>query len=366
MDSDTWYPGITVKASDGTNDYLISDTIDGTYSETYTYSTNGNNDITLYFKTNDDYGYITDGKTDTVKIDKTAPDFDAVGNGIKITPADKIWNMISPSLLFSKFQTQNVNIMANDTESGIDSCYYYVDYAPEKILSSGELDGKTFKKGSIFKVDQTGKCVIYAYAVDKVGNKSDYISSEGIIIDNDAPVITATVPDEGKEDVKANLHLTSSETGTTEYLITTTQNEAMDYDTLHGNAEHKTESIVDAQVTKGADIALTGLTGNTIYYVYAVVKDEAGNVSNVASCSFKTKQTDTVMNSTPSKISDDNQGVDTTKNQSSTTTKDGKPVKTGDNNNIWLYVWSMVIGGVVIVVGYGMMIVKKKKAEIEK
>lgn len=54
-------------------------------------------------------------------------------------------------------------------------------------------------------LDQDATYVIYAYAVDKAGNKSGYICTEGVVRDNTIPSYTINTPE------KANRTLSDTE-----------------------------------------------------------------------------------------------------------------------------------------------------------
>ena len=108
-----------------------------------------------------------------------------------------------------------VKIRANDAKagietSGVDKYYYDIDKITDP---SGEINAKTVEdldalrnggkfteaeaKGDgivSFTVSDSANFVVYAYAVDKAGNQSNYISSDGVIFDKDAPVVNVKEP----------------------------------------------------------------------------------------------------------------------------------------------------------------------------
>lgn len=98
---------------------------------------------------------------------------------------NKLLNKITFGLFFNKAQT--VTITATDDGSGVDKVYYY--------LSATEIDAdalssvKWTEYTGAFNLNPNDKYIIYAKAVDK-DNNTEYISSDGIVIDTIAPVIS--------------------------------------------------------------------------------------------------------------------------------------------------------------------------------
>lgn len=101
--------------------------------------------------------------------------------------------------------------------SGISRYYYYVEKVSDTALASvktkDELDalaaGGKFSEvaagtGTILpssdgatisgSLSSEGNYVVYAYAVDGAGNQSDYICTDGIVVDAQAPVVKIADP----------------------------------------------------------------------------------------------------------------------------------------------------------------------------
>lgn len=148
----------------------------------------------------------TTGKTYTVRIENIEADQTITVSGIvdedlptgQIKIGDEICNgfveagdinydnIINGSL--------HVEIDAEDETSGIKSREYYVyipadDKAGLSLDEVKALDPAAWTEGEAFDIDSDTKCVIYVKITDKSGNVT-YISSNGIIVDNEAPVIS--------------------------------------------------------------------------------------------------------------------------------------------------------------------------------
>ena len=130
-----WYTKDVVITAAG---YTVSETVGGTYKDSYTVTGDGEySSKTLYFKQNDT-GYITEGiAISAVSIDATAPSFADDGYGIKVS--SNFWKKLLNTITFDLFfkENQDVSIKAEDVLSGIDSYYYYVDKSGSTEVLSG-------------------------------------------------------------------------------------------------------------------------------------------------------------------------------------------------------------------------------------
>ena len=184
-------------------------------------------------------GYIGQPVTFTLHVDRTAPYWtDANGNpgeyGIQIK--NNWWHTFLNAVSFGHFYndgTLEVQICANDAKegidtSGVDKYYYYIqevsneDTAGEfttltqRQLNQLPKEGTDPTKGFVaVDADDDGKViislpsdseeknyVIYACAVDKAGNASSYICSEGIVQDTKTPSGVFNSPDKSKGTLK--------------------------------------------------------------------------------------------------------------------------------------------------------------------
>ena len=148
-------------------------------------------------------GAISAEKQITVKIDRIAPDFDGEGDGIRVE--NNIWKQFLNKITFGTYtRTKDVTIKASDAVSRVAVYYYYVDTVADKenyqILSKDILDGYvaaghfTENTNGKFSLSDAENQVVYAYAVDHAGNRSDYICTEGLVLDTKAPGMTITEP----------------------------------------------------------------------------------------------------------------------------------------------------------------------------
>ncbi len=169
-------------------------------------------------------------KTITVKIDKTAPAYSGTQDGITIKT--KNWKELLKAITFGYYiKTADATIQATDTLSGVSTYYYYIDMAANKdtyqVLTKETLDSYVKQNkfteaanGKVF-MEQDGNQVIYAYAVDVAGNRSDYICSDGLVIDTMVSTPVVTLPSKENAtltDTNATIQVTLDETGALLYF----------------------------------------------------------------------------------------------------------------------------------------------------
>ena len=305
-----WAQSVTFTAPNG---FTISNNVDGTYGTSFVYDTQTGADeteVTYYLKNSN--GEIAQ-KAATVRIDRTAPTWPADGGiTIKKNRWKEFLNTISFGLFFK--ETLEVKASATDSLSGVSAYYYYVDTTGSTtVLSSDVLDTKTFTKvdGSgaqtLISLDSENKYVVYAYAIDNAGNKSDYVCTNGVVLDRTAPTISGvTTPSKAEltlTDTSAKISFTGSEAGTCFYIVKESSEDAPDAinDFATSLVDESTgmtvwtanEGVTADAMTADANnkVALTGLAANTAYTVYVIGVDRAGNASNVLSKEFTTCKT---------------------------------------------------------------------------
>ncbi|CBL10666.1 MBG domain-containing protein [Roseburia intestinalis] len=217
----------------------------------YAFTQEGKNTVTLYGK-DTAKGCLSEPVEVTICIDKSAPtwaDKDGVADGYGIQIKENwfrsLLNTISFGYLYND-ATLDIKIQANDKKadvaevSGISRYCYYVEKVSDTALASvktkDELDalaadGK-FREaaagtGTILpssdgatisgSLSSEGNYVVYAYAVDGAGNQSDYICTDGIVVDAQAPVVKIADPkkeDGTLKDTEAILKVNLSEDAT--------------------------------------------------------------------------------------------------------------------------------------------------------
>lgn len=265
-------------------------------------------------------GYISDAKqlADVIKVEKEAPVFTGESDGISFGLSN--WKEREKPISFEiKTKSAQMALHATDALSGIQTYYYYADRVQDtanyQVLTDYQLQEleRSFKaaENGRFTLDADGSYVVYAYAVDKAGNRSAVICSDGIVIDNTAPGLTSAVPAEKIKSNTADVEFTMDEAGTLFYYYcdgnsTLGLNATPTFEELenHKSAfdEHfryGTISVSENQVGQKQKLPLENLDINTEYAVYLVTEDERGNVSRVERLNFKTKKLLPVLKEVP-------------------------------------------------------------------
>ena len=252
-------------------------------------------------------GYISDAKQleDVIKVEKEAPVFTGESDGISFGLSN--WKEREKPITFEiKTKSAPMAIHATDALSGIQTYYYYADRVQDtanyQVLTDYQLLGRSFTEaaGGRFTLDTDGCYVVYAYAVDKAGNRSNVICSDGIVIDNTAPGLVAAVPAEKITSNTADVEFTMDEAGTLFYYYcdgnsTLGLNAAPAFEELENHKgafdEHfryGTVYVSENQVGQRQSISLEKLHYDTEYAVYLVAKDETDNISQVQRLNFST------------------------------------------------------------------------------
>ena len=133
----------------------------------------------------------TESKTLHYSLDRTAP------HDMTVSVHQNSFTTFLNTITFGLFFQNDVDVAlsASDALSGID-CYEY------QLVDTGK--GQSYQAGNTWTKSADGKLsipaqfkgAVYAYAVDKAGNRSAVVSSNGFVADNQipsAPVITTTV-----------------------------------------------------------------------------------------------------------------------------------------------------------------------------
>ena len=254
-------------------------------------------------------GYISDAKQleDVIKVEREAPVFTGESDGISFGLSN--WKEREKPISFEiETKTAQMAIHATDALSGIQTYYYYADRVQDtanyQVLTDYQLLEleRNFKKAENgrFTLDTDGSYVVYAYAVDKAGNQSAVICSDGIVIGNTAPGLAAAVPAEKIKSNTADVEFTMDEAGTLYYYYCD-GNSALGLNatpTFEELENHKgafdehfrygTVSVSENQVGQKQSISLEKLYYDTKYAVYLVAKDETDNIGQVQRLNFST------------------------------------------------------------------------------
>lgn len=254
-------------------------------------------------------GYISDAKqlADVIKVEKEAPVFTGESDGISFGLSN--WKEREKPISFEiKTKSAQMALQATDALSGIQTCYYYADRVQDtanyQVLTDYQLQEleRSFKaaENGRFTLDTDGSYVVYAYAVDKAGNRSAVICSDGIVIDNIAPGLTSAVPAEKITSNTADVEFTMDEAGTLFYYYcdgnsTLGLNAIPTFEELENHKgafdEHfryGTVYVSENQVGQRQSISLEKLHYDTEYAIYLVAKDETDNISEVQRRKFST------------------------------------------------------------------------------
>lgn len=317
----------------------LQDASDGT-KNTYTFTEEGKQTANLYGR-DDARGYIAKPVSVTIQIDKTAPtwaDKDGNSDGYGIGIKERWWNVPLGTIgceFFRKTDKLNITLQANDQKkgvnkvSGIDKYYYYVDTSDDTsgsvtVKTEEELDALAEKgkfrsvdagtrmeeegadgAGFSIPIDKEGSYIVYAYAVDNAGNKSDYICTDALVKDTTTPVIESmTAPSESNgtlKDTAAQVAFTANEAGTYYCILRKAGEEAPDaptdfaddtVDSFWGETVWTAkDGVISGAMIKGSNvIALEDLAATTSYQLYLMIADQAGNVTAISTLSFTTRK----------------------------------------------------------------------------
>ena len=239
-----------------------------------------------------------------INYDNVAPDWSGNESGIRIKST--WWNKLLSSVTFGRYKGSSLDVYAkaNDSQSGVAEYYYYIDNSGSTTtLTAEELSNKSFTKVAADKngttklteITSDNNYVIYAYAVDAAGNRSTYISSDGVVLDNTAPkltnVSTPTKSNGTLSDTSVTIIFTGSEAGTYYYILKedgeSAPTEMSDFATKTAGDKVDAWTAEDGVSTgtltadEGNTIKLTGLKANTSYILYLAATDTAGNASVV-------------------------------------------------------------------------------------
>lgn len=308
LGADGWTNCAELAAPEG---YTISFSQKAGYAASIFYDTETGEDGVqpTYYLRETATGYISDAKQleDVIKVEREAPVFTGESDGISFGLSN--WKERDKTISFEiETKTAQMAIHATDALSGIQTYYYYADRVQDtanyQVLTDYQLLEleRNFKKAENgrFTLDTDGSYVVYAYAVDKAGNQSAVICSDGIVIDNTAPGLAAAVPAEKIKSNTADVEFTMDEAGTLYYYYCD-GNSALGLNatpTFEELENHKgafdehfrygTVSVSENQVGQKQSISLEKLYYDTKYAVYLVAKDETDNIGRVQRLNFST------------------------------------------------------------------------------
>ena len=201
-----------------------------------------------------------------LNIPVTVTDTTAPTGEIKIK--NKTWIEEVVDVLFGWFinKQETVTITGSDNYgSGVDKIYYYV--ADAKLDSFENIEWIEYPEEG-FKIEQEGNNVVYAKVVDKAGNSSAIINTDGIVLDATAPVadvtdlgkyygsLTVTVTEDNLDTVKLNDEVVTLEDG--KFTVSAADKEQTIVITdMAGNETTYTVTVVEVKGLVPADGKLT-------------------------------------------------------------------------------------------------------------
>ena len=227
----------------------LDDAADGTGAD-YVFTEEGKVTKTLYVR-DVEKGYVGSPVEVTLHIDKTAPTWEATaGNSgdFGISIKENWWKTLLNTVSFGRFYNDasiDLVLRANDAKDGVNETsgvaeyFYYIDTVDASALpaakTKAELDAlMTGGKFTEVPAADGGRVtisgvlsaekhyIVYACAKDAAGNLSDYICTEGVVVDRTAPEITsATAPTEEEgtlADHEATVTFDVDEAGTVVYF----------------------------------------------------------------------------------------------------------------------------------------------------
>jgi hypothetical protein len=179
--SEGWYKNeITITPTSGF-DRISTDGI--TWSSDLTISSETSNGTIHFMLKNSADGTTTGSKAFDYKLDKTKP----TGMTVQVKDSGNQFTSFLNTITFGLcFQnTVSVTLSANDCGSGVEHYeYQLVDTSKGQTYHS---DGVWLPTNGNFSVSPQFKGAVYARAVDRAGNVSDVISSNGFVLDSQVP-----------------------------------------------------------------------------------------------------------------------------------------------------------------------------------
>lgn len=300
---------VTITAPDG---YTVCQTVDGNFTESFTVdseSSSAAGTTVSYYLKNTTTGTVSDEKFLIVRIDRSAPVF-GENEGIRIK--DSSWNQLQRGIGFGLcIKSADVTITAQDSLSGGLSYFYYVETVTDKenytTLAADALEALSFTEAADgkFRLETEGNMVVYAYAVDRAGNRSAFICSDGVVVDHTSPKAELSAPSgvEELQDTSATVKLRVDEAATCYYVLSTTDIFADGSSKCLAGLKSQQGCVAKSVTAEEAGVLLsltfTGLSANTTYYLYAAAEDATGNEGDVEGITFTTQKTKPYVETAP-------------------------------------------------------------------
>ncbi len=283
-----WYnDDVSISASG----YTVSDQITGPFLSAYIMSDEGTNEKDLYFK-NTLTGRITSGQLVTVNIDRIGPAFLGPTDGIMLDGVR--YRTLLPAVSYDEISNSPVSVRLSATVTGspIYQYRYFLDTSGSTTAMSRQLLNQIeFEQTpDSFLINSEGTYVLYAYAIDWAGNRSDYICSDGFVIDLTRPELSLTSPGASEiTDSSATVDARMNEKGTLYYVLRTTPS-SLDAEGIISAGDVLYYQVSSSDINIDIPLEFSELSPNTTYYVSVFGRDIAGNTSDVRMQSFTTNR----------------------------------------------------------------------------
>ena len=288
-----WYKGDVVLTCDN---YQISEKSGSGFEKSYTFTGSGTITKDLYFKNmkaGTEGELVNDGKpyTITVKIDRVAP----IG-AISYLDYKSDTFKGKDSVAFYINESKNIAVSSSDELSGVASVHYYASdklYGSANDLNSAITDEKsswrTYTSGSNMTLTENKANYVYVRILDNAGN-AKYISTEKIIYDNTAPVLSTITVSAASSGGGTQVAMAGTDalSGINRFKLMYTEKPSSGSahvptkEEIFNNGIYVETSMSDSG-TYGATYTLTGLDSTKTYIFYGAAVDRAGNISEVRS-----------------------------------------------------------------------------------
>lgn len=227
-------------------------------------------------------GTITETTTLTYNLDKKKPTGYIMLEKGNAQETDIKWEMFLKSPVVKHYfkEQRTISITALDESSGIENVFYY--FSKEKLdeekVSGNDISWKVYSGETKPVLVADDNYFVYAKIEDKAGN-SIYLSTDGIIVENQKPVITQAEPSD-EQWTRDEIYVTvkAEDTGEVQSGV-----EKVFYCKENGEKKEGNEATLKEDGTYTFTIAKQNYEGN--YIIWCV--DKAGNVSDEKIVSVK-------------------------------------------------------------------------------
>lgn len=239
--------------------------------EGMTYTVSGDGRWTMEYYTRDDAGNESAHSSNTYNIDVTAPQAPEISfETVNTSTAAHILNFLT----FRHFFREEVKVTVTtkgDNLSGLDKLTYWTteNGVESKKVSVG-------KKKTTFTLPAGFKGTVSAYAVDKAGNQTETMTSDGVVYENIGAEITihASADNNAWQNKNVSFHVITQDTESGLRKVTYT---------LNGNVVYEKDFTAGADMTcmDQADIVADAEAVDAAGYTLDIsVVDNAGNESS--------------------------------------------------------------------------------------